>query len=613
VEDDQKTTYFGETNFRNQLKKFGIKNIDRRKHMYVIGKTGMGKTTLLENMAVQDIQSGEGMAFIDPHGDTADRLLDFVPKERIGDVIYLNPADTDWPIGFNIMENIDSERRHLVADGLMGVFKKLWQDVWSARMEYILNNTILALLEYPDSTLLGINQMLINKDFRKKVIEHITDPVVKAFWTQEFAKYTDRYAAEATPAIQNKVGQFVSNPLIRNIIGQPKSSFNMRKAMDEKKIIIVNLSKGRVGEDNSRLIGAMLVTKIYLSAMSRVDMPETARPDFFLYVDEFQNFASESFANILSEARKYRLSLILTHQYVAQMDEKVRDAVFGNVGTTVTFRIGAEDAELLEKEFSPEFEVQDIVNIGFANIYLKLMIDGVASRPFSAVTLPPIERPSESFRNQIIDSSRKSYSAPRAEIEEKINKWMEEMEVAADKKIAMRSDRGEFVQRDALESRPADGARAVTLYDATCFVCGKLTKVPFQPDPNRPVFCKEHIGMAGQYKQQMPRRQTQSPQRPSGGEFVSRQPERIMPLRELDRRPQERRDFRPQRTEQPFRKPENLQVLREALKKSLSRTSDQQPAASNQPKDNSELEAGSRKPEANTSSGTLRPGEKLEL
>ncbi|KKS98475.1 MAG: hypothetical protein UV75_C0016G0001, partial [Candidatus Giovannonibacteria bacterium GW2011_GWA1_43_15] len=247
--------------------------------MYIIGKTGMGKTTLLENMAVQDIQNGEGMAFIDPHGDTAERLLDFVPKERINDVIYFNPSDIASPIAFNVMENVDQERRHLVADGLMGVFKKIWTDVWSARMEYILTNAILALLEYPEATILGINQILINKDFRKKVVEHITDPVVKAFWTQEFAKYTDKYAAEATPAIQNKIGQFVSNPLIRNIVGQAKSAFDIRRAMDEKKIIIVNLSKGRVGEDNSRLIGAMLITKLYLAAMSRVDILEPERKD----------------------------------------------------------------------------------------------------------------------------------------------------------------------------------------------------------------------------------------------------------------------------------------------------------------------------------------------
>ncbi|MDP3934750.1 MAG: type IV secretion system DNA-binding domain-containing protein [Candidatus Giovannonibacteria bacterium] len=581
MNDNQKTTYFGETNFRNQLKKFGIKKNDRRKHMYIIGKTGMGKTTLLENMAVQDIQNGEGMAFLDPHGDTAERLLDFVPKERINDVIYFNPADTAYPIGFNVMENVDPERRHLVSDGLMGVFKKIWEDVWSSRMEYILTNTILALLEYPEATLLGINQMLINKDFRRKVVEHVTDPVVKSFWTQEFAKYTDKYAAEATPAIQNKVGQFVSNPLIRNIIGQPKSAFDIRKAMDEKKIIIINLAKGRVGEDNSRLIGAMLVTKLYLAAMSRVDILEPERKDFFLYVDEFQNFASESFANILSEARKYRLSLILTHQYVAQMEEEVRDAVFGNVGTTVTFRVGAEDAEMLEKEFSPEFMVEDIVNLGFANIYLKLMIDGVASRPFSATTLQPIQQQTQSFKEEIIEASRKNYGGARGNVEEKVNKWMEEISggdigTATAKKWPARSEAP--VSSRQQTSQP--------LYDAVCAVCGKKTQVPFPPDPARPVFCKEHIGMAGRFKQtftgqpaNQPRREEAPRPRPSAGEFVPRQ--------------------EPARTHQPFKRTENIQMLREALKKSLD-------AQKNKPEP---VPA----PKNESGSGTLKPGERIEL
>lgn len=532
--------------------------------MYIIGKTGMGKTTLLENMAVQDIQSGEGVAFLDPHGDTAERLLDFVPKERVNDVIYFNPADTDYPIGFNVMENVDPTRRHLVSDGLMGVFKKIWEDVWSSRMEYILANTILALLEYPEATLLGINQMLINKDFRKKVVEHVTDPVVKSFWTQEFAKYTDKYAAEATPAIQNKVGQFVSNPLIRNIIGQPKSAFDIRKAMDEKKILIINLSKGRVGEDNSRLIGAMLVTKLYLAAMSRVDTLEPDRPDFFLYVDEFQNFASESFANILSEARKYRLSLILTHQYVAQMDEKVRDAVFGNVGTTVAFRVGAEDAELLEKEFSPDFTTQDIVNLGFANIYLKLMIDGVASHPFSATTLPPIQKQAGSFKEQIIETSRKNYGGARETVEEKVNKWMEDIS-GGDMPAGMAK---KWPAREM--AAPPKQQSSQPLYDAVCAVCGKKTQVPFAPDPSRPVFCKEHIGMAGQYKQQI---------KPRSGEFAPRRP-----------------PPRP-RMEQPFKKPENLQMLREALKKSLE-------AQKNKPEP---------EPAPKSNTGTLTPGEKIEL
>jgi len=415
--------YIGRTNFRNIRKEFGIKPDDRRKHIYIIGKTGMGKTTLLANMAAQDIKAGYGLAFIDPHGEQAEDLLDYVPKERIKDVVYFNPADIDWPIGFNIMEVKDPNTRHLIAAGLMGVFKKIWPDVWSARMEYILNNSILALLEYPGSTLLGINRILADADYRRLVLEKITDPVVKAFWTQEFARYTQRYEVEATAAIQNKVGQFASNPLIRNIIGQVHSTINMREIMDEKKIFIVNLSKGRIGEANSTLLGALVITKLYLAAMSRVDLPEKKRNDFFLYVDEFQNFATESFANILSEARKYRLALILAHQYIAQMEDSVRDAVFGNAGTLLSFRIGAEDAEYLEKEFAPVFEAGDFVNLPKYNIYIKLMIDGVAGRPFSAETLPPLPGPKKSFRKEIIESSRKKYAVSRKVVEDHIINW----------------------------------------------------------------------------------------------------------------------------------------------------------------------------------------------
>jgi len=340
---------FAETNYRNIKKRFGIKIDDRRRHMYIVGKTGMGKTGMLRNMAIQDIQQGRGLAFVDPHGEAAESLLDFVPSHRVNDVIYFNPADLEHPIAFNVMENIDPEKRHLVASGLMGVFKKIWPDVWSARMEYILNNAILALLEYPGATLLGVNRMLADPEYRKKVVEKIADPMVKSFWITEFSRYTQRLEVEATAAIQNKVGQFISAPLIRNIIGQVQSNIDMRKVMDEGKIIILDLSKGRIGEDNSLLLGALLITKLQLAAMSRVNVPEEQRKDFYLYVDEFQNFATESFVNILSEARKYRLDLILGHQYIAQMDEKVRDAVFGNIGTMICFRVGAEDAEFLEK------------------------------------------------------------------------------------------------------------------------------------------------------------------------------------------------------------------------------------------------------------------------
>lgn len=416
----EEITYFGVTTFRNQRKRFGIKTDDRRRHVYVVGKTGMGKTEMLVNMAIQDIQAGRGVGFIDPHGEAAERLLDFIPSNRVNDVIYFNPADLDFPIAFNVMEKIESEHRHLVASGLMGVFKKIWPDVWSARMEYILNNAILALLEYPGSTLLGVNRMLADPDYRKKIVDRVMDPVVKSFWLQEFARYTQRYEVEATAAIQNKVGQFISNPLIRNIIGQVKSKIDMRRLMDEGKILIANISKGRIGEDNSRLLGALVITKLQLSAMSRVDVPEEKRRDFYLYVDEFQNFATEAFCNILSEARKYRLSLTLGNQYLAQLDEMtpngrstmVRDAVFGNVGTIVSFRIGAEDAEYMEKEFTPEFLAADFVNLGKYNVYLKLMIDGLSGRPFSAETLPPASKSAESYREKIIKVSRERYGTP---------------------------------------------------------------------------------------------------------------------------------------------------------------------------------------------------------
>ncbi|MDQ5958071.1 MAG: hypothetical protein QG665_419 [Patescibacteria group bacterium] len=415
--------YFAQTDFRGKKIPFGIKEEDRAKHMYVIGKTGMGKSTLLENMAIQDIKNGEGICFIDPHGKTAELLLEYVPPERINDVLYIAPFDLEYPVAFNVMEDIGRDKRHLVAAGLMSAFKKIWVDAWSARMEYILNNTILALLEYPGSTLLSVNKMIADKNFRNKVVEKVTDPGVRSFWVDEFANYTDRFAAEATPAIQNKVGQFTSNPLIRNILGQAKSSFDFRELMDNKKIVIINLSKGRIGEGNANLIGSMLITKIYLAAMSRASATDAdlkKLPPFYLYVDEFQSFANESFADILSEARKYKLSLTIAHQYIEQMPEEVRDAVFGNVGTTVTFRVGPLDAEVFEKIFFPTFTKEDMVGLGFAQIYLTLSIDGIGSKPFSAVTLPPILSAESSSKEEAIKRSRQQYAKPREAVEQEI-------------------------------------------------------------------------------------------------------------------------------------------------------------------------------------------------
>ncbi len=447
---ENRITYFAETDARNKRTPFGIRENDRSRHVYVIGKTGMGKSTLLENMAVQDIQNGEGMAFIDPHGKTAELLLNYVPQERMKDVLYFAPFDMEHPISFNVMEDVGYDKRHLVVSGLMSTFKKIWQDAWSARMEYILSNTILALLEYPGATLLGVNRMLADKEYRKKVVDNVKDPSVKSFWVDEFAKYTDRFAAEATPAIQNKIGQFTSNPLIRNIVGQSKSSFDIRKIMDEKKILIINLSKGRVGEVNANLLGSMLITKIYLAAMSRADASPSElnkMPNFYLYVDEFQSFANESFADILSEARKYKLSLTIAHQYIEQMSEEVRAAVFGNVGTMISFRVGAFDAEVLEKEFAPQFTAEDMVNLGFAQIYLKLMIDGVSSAPFSAVTMPPIAEPEISFKTDILEASRTQFAHPRVAVEEEIRKWHEVEPKSAE------APRAPFPKR---EFKPAD-------------------------------------------------------------------------------------------------------------------------------------------------------------
>lgn len=428
MSDNQKVTYLGKVDFRNKELTFGIKEKDRTKHMYIIGKSGMGKSTLLENLAIQDIENGEGMCFIDPHGSTAEKLLDHIPESRIKDVVYFAPFDGEHPIGLNMLEKVPADKRYLVANGLMSAFKKIFTDsdgkgTFSARMEYVLNNIILALLENENQTLLGVNRMLFDKDFRKYIVSNVTDPTVRDFWVNEYANYTEKTAQDLAPAIQNKIGQFVSNPLIRNIIGQQKTSFDIRKIMDEKKILIVNLSKGKVGEGNANLLGSLFITKIYLAAMSRADAGpyevETL-PPFYFYVDEFQNFANESFASILSEARKYKLALTVAHQYVEQMTDEVKAAVFGNVGTMITFRVGATDAEVFEKEFAPYFILDDFVNLSAFQIYLRLMIDSQASKPFSAKTLSPIQKPPQSYVQMVIANSRATYGRPRFVVEEEV-------------------------------------------------------------------------------------------------------------------------------------------------------------------------------------------------
>lgn len=425
VEDRPEVTLFAQTNFRNVRRTFGIKLDDRRRHMYLIGKTGMGKSTTLENMIIADIRAGRGVTVVDPLGDLVEKILEYIPSYRVNDVIYVNPADYEYPVAFNVLESVDPTHRHLVASGLIAVFKKIWVDSWGPRLEYVLRNTILSLLEYPGSTLLGVTRMLVDKRYRTKVVEKITDPIVKAFWLDEFSAYSNQFRTEAISPIQNKVGQFLSSSVIRNVVGQPKSTIDMRKVMDEERILLMNLAKGRIGEDNSSLLGAMMITKLQLAAMSRVDIPEPERKDFYLYVDEFQNFATESFATILSEARKYHLNLIIAHQYIEQLSEEVQAAVFGNVGTLVCFRVGAADAEFLEKEFAPVFTETDLVNLTKYDVYLKLMIDGVASDSFSATTLPPLEMQGAPSGNEatIIRVSRERYANARRVVEEKIVRW----------------------------------------------------------------------------------------------------------------------------------------------------------------------------------------------
>lgn len=417
-------TLMGKTNFRGITKTFGIKTIDRGRHIYIIGKTGMGKTTLLENMIFSDIQSGKGVAVIDPHGDLAESVLDFVPANRTNDVILFDPSDRDHPIAFNMLESKDPALNTIIASGLVGIFKKIYADSWGPRLEHILRNTILSLLHYPNTTMLGITRILQDKDFRRKVVRKLEDPILRAFWEKEFEPMQDRMKIEAISPIMNKVGQFLSSPIVRNIVGQPKSTVDLRFAMDKKKIIIVNLSKGKLGEDNSSLLGAMLITKFQIDAMSRADIPEKDRTPFYLYVDEFQNFATDSFATILSEARKYKLNLTMANQYIAQMPDEVRDAVFGNVGTILSMQIGFDDAEYMSQQYGEEVLPADLVSLSKYTAYTRLLIDGMPSKTFSLDTLPPPALEIDEERSDRIRKVvRERYTKSREMVEDKIKRW----------------------------------------------------------------------------------------------------------------------------------------------------------------------------------------------
>lgn len=402
---------------------FGIRNEDARHHTYIIGKTGSGKTTLLRNMIIQHLHQGHGLALLDPHGDLADELLDHFPTWRARDLVYFNPGDLEFPIGLNFMANVSLDDRHLIASGIVGAFKSIWRDSWGPRMEYILYNALAALLDCQNTSLLGVNRMLTDGTYRAWVIRQVEDPFVRSFWADEFAGYDARFVREAIAPIQNKIGQFLMNPPIRNILGQVKTKINFRFMMDTNRVFIANLSKGKLGADKANLLGSLLTTQFQLAAMSRADTPEAERRDFHLFIDEFHNFTTDSFAAILAEARKYRLCLTLSHQYLDQLTPEVRQAVFGNSGTMIAFRIGHTDAELLAKEFANTFVSTQFVELDRYQIFIRLLEDGVTSTPFPAKTLPGLNN-HQTRRTKLIQSSRDRFAANRSAVEKRIAHWL---------------------------------------------------------------------------------------------------------------------------------------------------------------------------------------------
>lgn len=421
---DPNISAFGTTNYHNTNIPFGIQRIDRRRHLYTVGKSGSGKSKMLELLINEDIRQGHGVAVLDPHGDLVDDIMRVIPEHRKEDVIYFDPGDTEFPIAFNLMENVGEKYKMQVTIGFIQVFKKLFGDNWSDRLEHVLRYTTLALLDSPNTTVFSILKMLTDKNYRQMIVRNIQDDVVKNFWVNEFAGWSEKFDSEAITPLLNKVGQFVSTNMIRNIVGQPKNTFDLRKVMDNKKILLVKVSKGLLGEENAQLIGAMIVTKLYQAAMSRADMPQEDRQDFYFYVDEFQNFATDTFAEILSEARKYRLNMTLAHQYMGQLSDTVRTTVFGNVGSMISFRVGAEDAAIMAQEFTPFFSVRDIINLGVQEFYVKMSVNGQVRDPFSGKTVF-LQYPAENYVDEIKRISREKYCQPLKIVEDQLRKWEE--------------------------------------------------------------------------------------------------------------------------------------------------------------------------------------------
>lgn len=408
--------FIGRTNYVAALEEkkflFGFKRVDRRRHLYIIGKSGVGKSKLLELMLRQDIAYGHGLCLMDPHGDVVDAMLDFIPENRIDDVVIIDPSDFNYPVSFNPLANVDPDFKHQLTQGLIEVMQKQFGANWTPRLEHVFRFTCLALLDYPHATMRGMISMLTDRNYRQKVVEYIDDDMVKRFWAIEFADWSEKFDTDAIIPLVNKLGQFLSNPMLRNIFGQKENRIDLEELMRQKKIILINVAKGKLGEENSSFFGAMFITKIKQAGMARAGLPEKDRHDFYLYVDEFQNLVTETFENILSEARKYGLCLTVAHQYVSQLIPRVQAAVLGNVGSIIIFRVGGEDAVKLKPEMAPVFDVKDMINLGMQEFYIKMTIDGETYDPFSAETLKIMPPPHRSFKKEIIARSREKYAIP---------------------------------------------------------------------------------------------------------------------------------------------------------------------------------------------------------
>ena len=420
---DEPVIIIGEREGWGDPRPFGISAADQRQHIYIIGKTGSGKTTLLRNLIIQHIALGHGVGVIDPHGDLAEELLHHIPPKRADHLVYFNPGDLEFPIGLNVLANVAPDNRHLVASGIVSAFKGIWRDSWGPRLEYILYNAVSALLDCRNATLLGVNRMLTDERFRAKVIRQIKDPFIRAFWAEEYEGYDERFKREAIAPIQNKIGQFLLNPVVRNILGQVKSKVSIPFIMDNERLFIANLSKGSLGHEKANLLGSLLTTQFQLAAMARSNRPEAERRDFYLFIDEFQNFSTDVFASILAEARKYCSCLVLSHQYIDQLPIPIRQAVFGNVGTLISFRVGYSDAEIMEKEFGKAFPASALADLGRYEAVVKLLEDGTNREPFRAKMLPPLEN-RIGRKDKLIARSRERFATTRTVIEDKLNRWM---------------------------------------------------------------------------------------------------------------------------------------------------------------------------------------------